>query len=155
MKLYTSYFYMLRFFKPSCIPLSTAMWDPKWYHAFQSQDYVFWDKRGVINGLRIAELRPGPTCENECRGPENCATKSPSTCPFLHNYLEQLRALDFDHFYDKLETVAANFKQNYQLLDEPSIIFMVHEAPTNPCSERVVIQQYFKEKGVLVPEWKK
>lgn len=28
MKIYTSYFYMIRFMKPNMIPLSTAKWDP-------------------------------------------------------------------------------------------------------------------------------
>lgn len=29
MKIKISYFYMIRFFKPNQIPISTAVWDPK------------------------------------------------------------------------------------------------------------------------------
>lgn len=32
MKIYTSYFYMVRFMKPYMIPLSTAKFDPAWFH---------------------------------------------------------------------------------------------------------------------------
>ena len=32
MKIYTSYFYQIRFFKPNMIPLSTAKYDPSWFH---------------------------------------------------------------------------------------------------------------------------
>ena len=52
MKFYTSYFYQVRFFTPNMIPISTAKWDPKWFHDFQDNKYVFLDKRGVCNGLR-------------------------------------------------------------------------------------------------------
>lgn len=32
MKILISYFYQIRFFKPNMIPLSTAAFDPKWFH---------------------------------------------------------------------------------------------------------------------------
>lgn len=32
MKFYISYFYAVRFMKPNTVALSTAMWDPKWFH---------------------------------------------------------------------------------------------------------------------------
>ena len=35
MEFYTSYFYKIRFMKPYMIPLSTAVFNPKWY--FQNQ----------------------------------------------------------------------------------------------------------------------
>ncbi len=78
----TSYFYQIRFFKPSMIPVSTAVFDPKWYHNFKGQDHVFIDKRGVVNGLRIKSLMPDYTCNNLCRGFETCPTKDPGTCDF-------------------------------------------------------------------------
>ena len=37
MKIMTSYFYAIRFFKPNMIPISTAKWDPKWYHQNKGQ----------------------------------------------------------------------------------------------------------------------
>ena len=50
MKLAISYFYQIRFFKPYMIPVSTAHWDPAWYHDWAGAAHVFVDKRGVING---------------------------------------------------------------------------------------------------------
>lgn len=43
MKLCTSYFYRIRFFRPDIVPFSTAKWDPKWYHNFQGQANIFLD----------------------------------------------------------------------------------------------------------------
>lgn len=68
MRLYTSYFYQIRFFTPNMVPVSTAVWDPKWYHNFAGQDSVFLDKRSVVNGLRAPALAPGPQLEGTCVG---------------------------------------------------------------------------------------
>ena len=48
MKLCTSYFYRIRFFRPDIVPFSTAKWDPKWYHNFQGQNNIFLDRNGVL-----------------------------------------------------------------------------------------------------------
>ena len=58
MKLAISYFYKIRFFQPWMIPISTAAWDPKYYHDNKGKDYLFVDKRGVINGYRYEALAP-------------------------------------------------------------------------------------------------
>ena len=63
MKVATSYFYQIRFFKPNMIPVSTAMWDPKWFHNFKNQYHVFKDRNGVYNGLRYPALSPKGECE--------------------------------------------------------------------------------------------
>ena len=52
MKVLITYFYNIRFLKQNQIPVSTAMWDPKWYHDFKDKDYIFKDKNGVYNGDR-------------------------------------------------------------------------------------------------------
>ena len=86
MKIYTSYFYKIRFFKPWQIPISTAVWDPKWFNDFKGQGYRFLDKRNVINGLRCESLHPDKTCQDLCRGLETCDCKDPSKCEFLKRY---------------------------------------------------------------------
>ena len=43
----TSYFYQIRNFKPNMIPLSTALWDPKWFHKNKGHSFQFKDKNGV------------------------------------------------------------------------------------------------------------
>ena len=58
MNVYISYFYNVRFFPTNLIPVSTAVWDPKWYHNFKTNDFIFKDKRGVVNGIRVEVLSP-------------------------------------------------------------------------------------------------
>ena len=62
MKFYTSYFYQIRNFTPNMIPLSTACGDPLWFHKGMDNGYTFFDKNGVINGLRAEMLHPDNSC---------------------------------------------------------------------------------------------
>ena len=143
MKIYTSYFYQVRFFPSNLIPLSTAIWDPKWFHDFKGQSHIFIDGNGVLNGLRCPQLVPGPICHDECRGPENCAIKSPYRCDFLRHYREQLDKINISEFLSHLE----------ELTDGMDIAFLFHEAPNNPCSERRVVQEWLRDNGMEVKEW--
>ena len=115
MKIYTSYFYNIRFFPSNLIPLSTAMSDPKWYHDFKDQDYVFYDKRGVLNGLRAAPFAPRSNLAGLCYGAESCQ-QNPENCPFLVNYLNQLRHLDFTEIIDRFKKLNDNFLYNNQAI---------------------------------------
>ena len=36
--------------------------------------------------------------------------------------------------------------------EDPIAVFIVHEAPDNPCSERAAIQEYFRSHGVECEE---
>ena len=53
----TSYFYQIRNFTRNMIPISTAVWDPAWYHNF-TKDYshLFYDSRNILNGLRLEKI---------------------------------------------------------------------------------------------------
>jgi hypothetical protein len=84
MKVWTSYFYAVRFMKPWHIPVSTAVSDPAWFHDFKGKQHVFVDKRGVLNGLRSEKLKPGNACEGLCRG--RPCNDVPETCGFLEAY---------------------------------------------------------------------
>ena len=154
MQIYTSYFYQVRFMKPYMIPLSTAVWDPKWYFHFQKQGFVWKDKNGVYNGLRAGVFAPGPSCEGLCRGPETCATRQPQNCPFLEAYRKQLDLLDYDNIINRCERIGKYIQNREHFIEEPIIILLVHEAPQNPCSERRVIQEWFAANGKEVVEWK-
>lgn len=150
MKIYISYFYNIRFFKPHQIPLSTAIWDPKWYHRGLGNSEVYLDKNGVINGLRIEELNPG-SC-NACGCP--CKTKNYQDCWFLKTYRNGLNKINFQELYTKIETIAQGWKNTAGFNEEPEIILIVYETPDNPCSERVPIIEWFAKNGVNVEEWK-
>lgn len=148
MKVYTSYFYQIRFFKPYQIPFSTAMWNPAWY----KPDYV--DHHGVMNGLRVPPLIPNKRCVNQCIGREKCKLQ-PRYCNFLKYYKQQLDGLDFYKVMDKCADIAYQVKEDLGFEEEPEIIFIVYETPDNPCSERGPIQQWLREHGISVTEWSK
>lgn len=150
MKFYTSYFYKIRFMKPYQIPFSTAIWNPKF---FSRGGQPFFDKNGVINGLRVMPLVPGPLCENDCRGPENCQSKDPKSCSFLKHYRQQLDELDVSAVTNRCEEIARQIQQDIGFIEEPEIIFIVYETPKNPCSERRVIQEWLHDNGVECEEW--
>ena len=154
MEIYTSYFYQIRFMKPYMIPLSTACFAPRWYHQNHNQNFVWKDKNGVWNGLRAEVFAPGPLCEGLCRGPETCATGSPQTCLFLKTYRYQLDLLDYDDVVARCERMGNYIQSLEHFSEEPVIILLVHEAKTNPCSERRVIQEWFAAHGKEVTEWR-
>ena len=141
MKIYTSYFYQIRFFKPHMIPLSTAIWDPKWFHDGHDQSYTFIDKNGVINGLRCEALHPGPTCEHLCRGTANCGAV-PSSCQFLQNYRAQLAAVDSADYLRRIHNLCIKVQKQLGFLEDPVPVLIVHEAPSNVCSERAPLQEW-------------
>ena len=152
MKVYTSYFYKIRFFKPNMIPISTALWDPKWYHANQKQGHWFIDKNGVINGLRAPVFAPGEvaTAVSTC-GP--LCDKNSKNCPFLRAYAHQLSLLDINDIMSRTKRVCAEAQKVLGFTEEPIAVFIVHEAPDNPCSERTAIQNYFRSHGIECEEW--
>lgn len=145
MKVKISYFYKVRFLKPNEIPVSTALTDPKWYHANKSQSYTYRDKRGVINGLRASVFAPGRLCEGLCCGPTACKAAAPD-CRFLQMYHVQLKHIDFEEIMQALTVLAAEYNGD-------TIVLLVHEAPDNPCSERSMIIKWFEENGYELKEY--
>lgn len=146
MKLAISYFYQIRNFKPNMIPVSTAMWDPQWYHNWQTPDYTFLDKRGIVNGLRCEELHGDESCDNLC-GP-CCTDHNPDECLFLKNYRAHLDSLDLPALIARAERAAADIQSRLGFEEEPIIVFIVYEAPKNPCSERQVLLKYFADNNI-------
>ena len=137
------------------IPLSTACFDPKWFHQNKGQNFVWKDKNGVYNGLRAPIFAPGPLCENLCKGPKTCNIHNPMQCSFLKAYRHQLDQLDFNNVIDRCERIGNYIKSLEHFKEEPIIIFLVHEAKNNPCSERRIIQEWFITHNKQVIEWDK
>ena len=151
-QVYTSYFYQIRYFTPDLVPLSTAVWDPKWYHNFKSQDYSYIDKRGVICGLRVNQLHPDKSCDYQCV--ECQKTGDPNTCDFIQKYKAQLQNINFENFMFSLEHYMDIIQKDYlKTTEQLTPIFIVHEAIGNACSERGSIQQWFNSNGVKCCEW--
>lgn len=105
------------------IPISTTVWDPKWYHDNKFNNHIFVDKRGVVNGLGLCELKPGDTCVNLCRGPKYCS-ETPSNCLFLKKYKEQLDGVDFNRMMDKLEGIVYVVRKKMGFREEPVVVLM-------------------------------
>lgn len=153
MYIMTSYFYQIRFFTPNMIPVSTAKWDPKWFHQNKSQNWQWKDKNGVWNGLRAEMFAPGPSCDHLCRGPEVCNSGDPQICPFLRTYRTQLDQLDFKDVIQRIYNLGKAVQEAEGFTEDPIVVLIVHEAPTNPCSERRVIQEWFRDNGYPIEEF--
>lgn len=145
----TSYFYQIRFFKPNMIPISTARWDPSWFHKGKGEKFTFFDDNGVINGLRLPEFAPGPMCEGLCSGNDKCIGHNPSSCDFLKIYRKQLNSIPYKDLIHRCEKYLTWYKSKYEReIVDPIFVMIVYEAPDNSCSERAAIQDWFKSHGV-------
>ena len=68
-------------------------------------------------------------------------------------YLEYLSTLDFNYLISEFRRVAEEVRSITKFEGEPEIVLMVYEPKTCICAERPVLQQYFKENGIVVEEW--
>ena len=149
MKLRISYFYQIRNFKKNFIPISTALWDPKWFHDGQGPHYIFQDKRGILNGLRLeAIISKARECECGCP----CQEKDTKNCKFLKSYREQLDKVDFNKMWNDMEQFAIEYQKSEGFEEEPVMVLIVYETPTNKCSERQALIDYFTAKGIECKE---
>lgn len=138
-------FYNVRNLNPYTIPVSTAAWDPKWFHDETQPGGVYIDKRGVINGLRYESFAPGARCHNLCHG-QPCAQNSDS-CMFLHQYMAQLNGLNFERTVDELRQMAQAVNPS-----ATEVALLVYEKPDNPCSERAMLRQWFAAHDYVLEE---
>ena len=138
MKLYTSYWAQVRNFPTNIVGLNTTIWPPKYRPLGQ-------DQRGVWV-LNCKPLIPGRECEYLCRG--NCEPPNPYHCDFLKTYRKQLDKINFFEFYNYMKELSKKY-------DNADFAFIVFEPPTKECSERRIIQQWIKDNGFDIEEWRK
>ena len=154
MKIFTSYFYNIRYLKPHQLPISTARYDPKWFHKNTDDQTVKFQAKTskVICGLRLECLHPDITCVNLCHGSELCqkANRTHETCEFLKAYRRQIFSLDKTKILTIFQQIADRLSKQYKFKQEPEIILIVHEAPDNPCSERKILQEFFECEELIV-----
>lgn len=132
------------------LPVSTAVWDPKWFHNNGGQDVIFMDKNGIYNGLRCQELSPYKISDHSCG--KDCE-QTPPDCSFLSEYRKYIYSLDFEKTYGFLKSLAEKFKTVKKLEQEPEICLLVHEKPDNPHSERPVLIDWFRDNDVDIKEF--
>ena len=146
MKLYTSYWAMVRNFPQNLVGLNTTVWPPRWRPLGK-------DKNGVWV-IDCPPFKPGASCEGLCCGPDNCINKDASTCDFLRAYKNQLDKLDFKYIMYKLFALHEDLARDGEI-EDCDFAFIVYEKYDNPCSERWPIQQWFREYGIKIEEWNK
>ena len=142
MKIYTSYWAQVRKFPSNLIGLSTCVGNPKWRPMGK-------DARGVIC-VDCPPFKPGHSCDGLCNG--KCNPKHPEDCLFLQNYKAQLDKININSIQESLGKLATKIMHDERIQDI-DFAFLVYERFDNPCSERVVIQQYFREHGIKCEEW--
>ena len=148
MKIRTSYFYQIRNFNRNMIPVSTAVWDPVWYHANQGPNHIFYDARKILIGNRLQPvINAGIKCGQQEPVPCPCEEKNYFNCSFLSNYRKNLEEIDFDAMIKSLQEFAQGYAEKNNIEEEIIIVLIVHEAPGNMCSERVPLQEYFTAHG--------
>ena len=143
MQFWISHFYNVRHFPAYMVPVSTAIWDPKWYHDGKGDNYIFIDKNGIVNGIKCLALNPSKipqSCSKDCK-------QNPSDCTFKRDYLAYLRTLDFEYTLARIENSVK------KLPGIGDICLLVHEAPSNPCGERECLKEWFLENDYYLKEW--
>lgn len=167
MKIYISYFYQIRNFNKYMIPLSTAMFDPKWYHEGMENSHLFWDKNGVINGLRCYQFIFNPKDYRGWCG-EDCKIRLKRALPTQNEYVEDCTYLklyrkmldniiwsELIQFFESVIVYVASHNKDMANIDKYNICLMVHEATDAVCSERSELIKWFKTQGVDLIEWNK
>jgi len=140
----TSYFYQIRNFKQNMIPISAALSDPIWFRPPDHQEYYI-DKRGIICGLRYEPLivQKYGICTCPCENKNILRGQ----CLTMQEYRQLLETVDFDK-------MIWSFKYCLNKFNKDTIVLIVYEAPTNPCSERKCLQDYFNKHKIECKELK-
>jgi hypothetical protein len=140
----------MRYLNENCIPISTCLSDPAFFHNnTRNKNICFVDKNNIMNGIREEALSPmmlaaeDHTCGKECQFKE----VNPN-CPFLVAYSNYLMTIDFNSLLVELERTAEEVRKVTQYPGEPIIVLLVYEAESNPCSERVPLQNLFKRHNI-------
>lgn len=149
MQYYITNFANIRNLTQNCIPISTAVWDPKWFT-------LHVDKNGVLNGIREESLSPKYLAPEACTCQKNCQYKSQvPSCPFLEAYAKYLDSIDFNYVLSECCRVSEDVRKITNFSGEPNIVLLVYEAVDNPCSERQSLINLFAKHGIQLNEFNK
>lgn len=148
MKIRISYFYQIRNFTKNMVPMSTAMYDPAWYHAGLGPDYIYTDKRGILNGLRLKPIIVQGNTLHSCP----CESKNSDSCLTMREYRQELEKIDFEKMMRGIRAMADRYKKQNKINEEIVMVLIVYETPDNKCSERQSLINYFNSHGVECKE---
>ena len=100
--------------------------------------------------LSPAKLSEDVICQRDC----SHKNEVPS-CPFLISYRKYLETVDFKKLIAEFKRIAEDVKKINNYVGEPEIILLVYETPSNPCSERQPLIDYFEKHGIKIEEYSK
>jgi hypothetical protein len=123
------------------------MWDPKWYRR-NGKPYI--DSRGVINGFRCDILSPSFTEPDLFPCPYHKVGLN-SECKFITQYINGLNDIDIDKVTENIDTICNKVSEITNFIMTP--VLLVYETPSNPCSERLPIMNYFKSHNLDISEF--
>lgn len=150
MKIYIGNFANLRNMNENCIPISTAVWQPKfWKYGI--------DKNNIFLGICEKELSPYKIdVEDEVLCCKDCPRRVElPNCEFLRRYRAHLDTVDINYILSEFERVADDVRKITHYVGEPNIVLLVYEAEDNPCSERRPLIDWFKSHNIEVNNWKR
>ena len=136
------------------IPISTAVGDPAWYHDFSGDyNYIFKDKRQIVNGIRYLPIIKCGKSAQSCKGPDLCRHKTTApACPFLTSYRDNLEKLNIQNIINDFNYLASAYQNYGGIKDEIIIVLIVYETPKNLCSERNALINYFNSHNIECKE---
>ena len=146
MRISISYFPMVRYFLPNQIGISTAVFKPHYWSYGLT-------KRGSFQGIEEKSLSPyyvEQYCSKECP-----YKKDLPNCPFLTTYRNYLDTVNINYLLSEFKRIAEDVKKINNYVGEPEIILLVYETPSNPCSERQPLIDYFEKHGIKIEEYSK
>lgn len=159
MKICISSFGNIRHFTPNMIPISTAggcgwpWWLLKADHQKEGDFYL--NKNNIMIGIQEESLvfpreqfeQLDEPCQKDCP----YKNKAPN-CQFMETYYKYLKTLDFEKMIKEFDRISKDVQKINHYTEEPEIVLMVYEAPSNPCGERPCLQRWFKDNGYDLKE---
>lgn len=150
MKFYITNFANMRYLNERCIPISTCLSDPAFFHNnTRDKSICFLGKNNILCGIREPLISPIYLKEEDCICQKECQFKDINpNCPFLRAYSSYLNTVDFNSLMLEFERTAEEVRKVTHFKGEAIIVLLVYEAENNPCSERVPLQNLFKKHGI-------
>ena len=151
MKFYITNFVNIRYLNERCIPISTCLSDPAFFHNnTKNKNFCFLDRNNnIILGIREEQISPLFIRKEDCVCQKECQFKDINpNCPFLRAYSNYLNTIDFNSLMLEFERTAEEVRKVTHFKGEAIIVLLVYEAENNPCSERVPLQNLFKKHGI-------
>jgi len=131
MNFYIGYFQQIKSMSDNILPISTAIWQPKWLPK---------DKYVVMEELSPRYINH----HSDCKG---CTKDKYLSCEFLKEYKEYIYSLNIRNILNKINTLLF-------MTDYIDVCFMVYELPDNPCSERHILKKWFEDNGIPIRDFK-